>query len=155
MWSRWLNFSHSSASDRHLQCDWGGAGCWSERCGAERRHLCDQTGELGVLPVQPAQQAPAHHTHHQPSREHRPVSRILTGRRWQVHTEKSEEETVYFLHVDIQLFKYETSTCVTATYCSTVSHVFVCAFFVSVSQTAVWQCSPWKRCWPCCVEGNW
>lgn len=81
--------SHSSASDRHLQCDRGGAGRWSERCGAERWHLCDQAGEPGVLPVQPAQQAHAHHTHHQPAREYCASGRIPPGCHRQVHLEKS------------------------------------------------------------------
>lgn len=85
----WLMFfSQTSAFDRHIQCDWGCAGHWSECSGAERWHLSDQTGEPSVLNVQPAQQAPAYHSHHQPERKRSPAGGLLTGCCWVVTKEK-------------------------------------------------------------------
>lgn len=167
-WFHSLAFSQCSASDRHIQCDWGGAGRWSERDRGECRHLCDQTGELGVLAVQPAQQAPAHHAHHQPTREHRSVNGILAGGHWQVTTATCgslrRKKCVFGcssfacwhpvglmwntrLKISlVVLCKIEDDTC--------YSVICVCVF-VSVGQTAVWRCSLWRRCFPRCVEGNW
>lgn len=145
----WQTSLLPSASDRHLQRDWVCAGRWSECRRAERWHLCDQAGKLGVLPVQPAEQAPADHAHHQPAREHRPVSRVLTGCHWQVtkHECGSLDGGLCFRVHHLAPWRPR---------CRLVRDALVSSvsLFVSVSQTAAWLCSPWRRRWPRCVEGN-
>lgn len=125
-------FSQTSAFDRHIQCDWGCAGHWSECGGAERWHLSDQTGEPGVLNVQPAQQAPTYHSHHQPERKRSPAGGLFTDCCWVVTTEKSTFKPIC---------------------CKSPSLILV-NMILSVSLIAVWQCSQWRPCYPCCVEAN-